>query len=84
MEKNQLNPLALGYTIAILGAISYLVLRLLVRLTGIGSWALVVFKGLIFSFNKTSTIWIIPEVIQVTILGFIGGYLIASLYNKFS
>ncbi len=84
MEKSELNPRALGYTFAILGAISYLVLRIAVRFSGIGSWALVVFKGLIFSFNQTSTIWIIPEVIQMTILGFIGGYLIAILYNKFA
>jgi len=82
MEKSDLNPLALGYTFAIYGGLSYLFLRFLVREFGYGSWALVVVKGLIFSFNKTSTIWIIPEVIQMTILGFTGGYLIASLYNK--
>lgn len=84
MEKIELNPRALGYTFAILGAVSYLVLRFSVKLFGIGSWALVFVKSLIFSFNKISIIWIIPEVIQMTIICFVGGYLIASLYNKFA
>lgn len=74
--------MALGYSIGILGAVAFIALRIVVRLTGYGSWALVMLKGMVFSFNKTSIIWVIPELIQIAILGFIAGYLIAIIYNK--
>jgi hypothetical protein len=80
VEKCQLNPLALGYTFAIVGSLSFLMIRILMRQSGYGSWAMVVFKSLIFS--NPSDIWIIPEFIQMAIVGFISGYIIASLYNR--
>jgi hypothetical protein len=81
VEKNELNPLALGYTFAIIGSLSYLIVRILMRQFGYGSWAIVFFKSLIFS-KTPSDIWIIPEFIQMVIVGFISGYIIARLYNR--
>jgi hypothetical protein len=82
VEKSELNPLALGYAIAISASLSYLIVRILMRQFGYGSWAIVVFKSLIFS--SSSQIWIIPDLIQFVIIGFTGGYLFATLYNRFS
>ncbi len=86
MDTPSINPRALGYSIAILGSISYLILRFSVKFFGYGSWALAALKGLVFSNNTADAtiIWIVPEALQIAALGFIGGYLLATLYNKFA
>jgi hypothetical protein len=83
VEKSELNPLALGKAVAILESLAYLVLWIVARNLGYAENLYLMYTGLIFS-SSTSTIWIIPELLQVAIMGFIGGYLIANLYNRFA
>jgi hypothetical protein len=82
VEKIELNPVAFGYTIALSASLSYLVIKILMRQFGYGDYAIGVFKSLIIS--NPSQIWIIPELIQLIIIGFTGGYLFATLYNRIS
>ena len=86
MGKTDLNPIALGYALAILDSLSYLLLRITVKFFGYGTWALAALKGLVFSNNTADAtiFWIIPEVLQIALLGFVGGYLLATLYNRFA
>lgn len=58
MDTPGINPRALGYSIAILNSISYLILRITVKFFGYGTWALAALKGLVFS--NSTTIWILP------------------------
>jgi hypothetical protein len=82
VEKNGLNSVAFGYAIATVGGLLYLALRI-VENYGYGSRAYLVLSGVIIS-RSASTIWIVPELIQMAILGFLGGYLIATVYNRFA
>jgi hypothetical protein len=85
VEKIELNPVAFGYTIALSASLSYLFVMILMIQFGYGSWVIVVFKSLIISNSyQMWIIWIIPELIQLVIIGFTGGYIFATLYNRIS
>jgi hypothetical protein len=58
-------------------------LRIIGGATGFGWNALSAMQGLIIS-RQQSIIWIIPEIIEMAILCFIGGYVIAYIYNRFT
>ncbi len=83
MEKNPLKPTAFGIAFSITGSLAYLIIRLLATYTGFGIKAYQAFAGVIIS-RFTKPVWIIPELIQMAIVCFVGGYLIAYLYNRFS
>jgi hypothetical protein len=83
MGENELNPKAWGYATGIIGTLLYLALRVIIGPLGHGWATYEAMQGLIIS-NSKSVIWIIPETIQMLIVGFIGGYLIAYTYNRFA
>jgi hypothetical protein len=83
VEKNELNPVAFGYATATVGSLLYLVLWIGTRFFQFGDMMFNVFSGTIIS-RSASKVWIVPELIQMAILCFVGGYLIARSYNKFA
>jgi hypothetical protein len=83
VEKNGLNPVAFGYATATVGSLLYLVLWIGTRFFHFGNRMFNVFSGTIIS-RSASNAWIVLELIQMAVLCFVGGYLIAYTYNRFA
>lgn len=79
--EQKLNPLALGYSLAILSGISMLLLGILGYL-GIFTEAIEMMIQWHIFFD-ISFIGIIAGIIEASIWGFVGGYLFGYIYNKF-
>lgn len=80
MEKVGLNPLALGYSLAIVSGLAMLVLSIVGKL-GYGEEAIRIMQAYHILYSPTP-LGIILGIIEGAIAGFIGGYLIAYFYNK--
>ena len=81
MAKKGLNELALGYALAILSALCMLVLGILANL-GVYTGAAEAMMNC-HMFFSLSLGGIITGIIEAAVIGFIGGYIFAWLYNKF-
>lgn len=81
-REEKLNPLALGYAAAVLGALVMLILSIL-GLLGFGSEAVRIMQAY-HIFYSLSAIGIILGIIEGAVASFIAGYLIAYFYNKFA
>lgn len=79
MEK-RLDPLALGYSLALLSAICMLTLGILGNL-GVYNNAMQMMQSWHMYFSP-SIGGIIAGMLEAAILSFLGGYLIAVFYNK--
>ena len=80
-EEAKLNPLALGYAAAILGALTMLILSI-VGLLGFGGEAVRIMQAY-HVFYSLSAVGIILGIIEAAIACFIAGYLLAYFYNRF-
>ncbi len=79
---NKLNGMALGYSLALLGALCMLLLGILGNLgIYIGTVEMMQQWHLFFSL---SIVGIITGIIEAAVISFIFGWLIAYFYNKFA
>ena len=81
MAKAKLNPLAIGYALAIVSALSMLILGILANL-GIYTGAAQMMQSC-HMFFSLSIGGIIGGMIEAAIYSFILGYVFGWLYNKF-
>jgi len=82
MAEAKLDPLALGYSAAILGGLIMLVLSI-VGLLGYGAEAVDIMRAYHIWYSL-SPAGIVLGVIEGAIACFVGGYLIAYFYNRFA
>ncbi|MFQ5801014.1 MAG: hypothetical protein ACE5HH_04770 [Candidatus Hydrothermarchaeales archaeon] len=80
MEKTVLDPLALGYSAAVLGGLIMLVLSI-VGLLGFGGEAVRIMQAYHIWYSL-SVVGIVLGIIEGAIGSFVGGYLIAYFYNR--
>jgi len=81
-EKTRLNELALGYAGAILAGVHMLLLSIL-GLLGLYQGAVSQMQQLHLFFSL-STVGILAGIVEGAIVGFIGLYALAWVYNKFA
>jgi len=82
MATQKLNELALGYSVAIISAVSMLLLGVLGPLGIYSGMASMMQDG--HMFFALSPLGVIFGIIEAGILGFLGGFLTAKLYNIFA
>jgi len=80
MEKTELDPFALGYSAAVLGALIMIVLSI-VGLLGSGGEAVRIMQAYHIWYSL-SGVGIVLGIIEGAIGSFIGGYVIAYFYNR--
>lgn len=80
MAETELNPLALGYSAAVLGGLIMLILSI-VGLLGRGAEAVRIMQAYHIWYSL-SVVGIVLGIIEGAIASFVGGYLIAYFYNR--
>lgn len=76
------NELALGYSIGILGGIAMLILWIIGKL-GLAAEAVSIMEAYHIWFSL-SIGGLIAGIVEAAVFGFVTGYLLAYIYNKFS